>query len=151
MIKIPDFSQKKLNNLAPDCIVLNQIFSYADIEGVADLISWKIVFFKKKRTGIISAICFQEIFDDDIIKISNSILKKLNIDIKFGETIKDISMYLGNSYFVDKIYYNMIRYGALLSSSVFVSIGLTEGKVSYFEVVTDKEIIDNIISARNCN
>ena len=149
MLKIPDLSKNRLKNLAPDCIVSDQTFSYADTEGSADLIGYNIVFFKKKGTEELSAICFQEIFDDEIIELSNSILKKSDIDIRFGETIKDISAYLGDSYFVDNIFENMIRYGALISANIFVSIGLSDEKMTYFEVVTDKEMIEKIISVRS--
>ena len=129
--------------------VTEQEFEYSGVEGVAELLGWQIVFFRRKDDLLnTAAIWFFEILDNEIKNTANIILKRLGIDLVFGKEI-EIEDNLGKADFVDDILEETIRYGYVLSSSQYISIGLTNGKLSHLEIVNDENIIEKIVSVRN--
>lgn len=139
----------RLKEIMKEYDVTEQELEYSGVEGVAELLGWQIVFFRRKDDLLnTAAIWFFEILDNEIKNTANIILKRLGIDLVFGKEI-EIEDNLGKADFVDDILEDTIRYGYVLSSSQYISIGLTNGKLSHLEIVNDETIIKEIISVRN--
>lgn len=139
----------RLKEIMKEYDVTEQEFEYSGVEGVAELLGWQIVFFRRKDDLLnTAAIWFFEILDNEIKNTANIILKRLGIDLVFGKEI-EIEDNLGKADFVDDILEETIRYGYVLSSSQYISIGLTNGKLSHLEIVNDENIIEKIVSVRN--
>jgi len=145
-IKISDL---RLKELMKEYDITEQELEYAGVKGVAELLSWKIFFFRKKDDlSKTVAAYFFEIADSEIEETANVLLERLGMDFRFGEEIK-VTDELGEPDFFDDVLENTIRYGYVLSPDRFISIGLTNGRLSFLEVVNDEQIIQEIISVRN--
>ncbi len=145
-IKISDL---RLKEIMKEYNITEQELEYAGAEGVAELLSWKIGFFRKKDDlSKTVAVWFFEIADSEMEENANVLLERLGMDFRFGEEIKVIEVF-GKPDFFDEVIENTIRYGYVLSPDRFISIGLTNGRLSFLEVVNDEPVIKEITSARN--
>ena len=145
-IKISDL---RLKEIMKEYNITEQEFEYAGAEGVAELLSWKIGFFRKKDDlSKTVAVWFFEIADSEMEENANVLLERLGMDFRFGEEIKVIEVF-GKPDFFDEGIENTIKYGYVLSPDRFISIGLTNGRLSFLEVVNDEPVIKEITSARN--
>ena len=145
-IKISDL---RLKEIMKEYNITEQELEYAGAEGVAELLSWKIGFFRKKDDlSKTVAVWFFEIADSEMEETANVLLERLGMDFRFGEEIKVIEVF-GKPDFFDEVIENTIRYGYVLSPDRFISIGLTNGRLSFLEVVNDELVIKEITSARN--
>ena len=145
-IKISDL---RLKEIMKEYNITEQELEYAGAEGVAELLSWKIGFFRKKDDlSKTVAVWFFEIADSEMEENANVLLERLGMDFRFGEEIKVIEVF-GKPDFFDEVIENTIRYGYVLSPDRFISIGLTNGRLSFLEVVNDELVIKEITSARN--
>lgn len=145
-IKISDL---RLKEIMKEYNITEQELEYAGAEGVAELLSWKIGFFRKKDDlSKTVAVWFFEIADSEMEENANVLLERLGMDFRFGEEIKVIEVF-GKPDFFDEVLENTIRYGYVLSPDRFISIGLTNGRLSFLEVVNDEPVIKEITSARN--
>lgn len=144
-----NISKLKLRDIVKDYEIKEQDFEYAGIRGIAELLGWQIIFFRKKddldNTVVIS---FAEIDNKELICISNSILKSIDMNIRFGDNIEVINSVYGNADFTDSIYEDVIRYNYNVSSNLFIAFGLKDNKLSCLEIVIDENIIKEIINAR---
>ena len=80
------------------------------------------------------------------LAITEGVAKELSFD---GDDEIKVIEELGEPDFFDDVLENTIRYGYVLSPDRFISIGLTNGRLSFLEVVNDEQIIQEIISVRN--
>ena len=105
-------------------------FEYAGICGYSELIGWKIIFFRRKKTNLfLSAICFSDIYSKEEIEFCNYIFEKLDFKIKFGCDIEEIIELFGKESYISHISYDyddIYRYVYLLDEKTFASFGFSD-------------------------
>lgn len=142
-------NQFKLRDIVKGYEIKEQDFEYAGMSGIAELLGWQIIFFRKKddldHTVVIS---FDEIDSKELISISNAILKSIDMDIRFGDSVEVINSIYGIADFTDNIYENVIRYNYNISSNLFIAFGVKDNKLWCLEIVIDEDIIKEIINNR---
>lgn len=139
----------KLKDILTNFNIKEQEFEYAGIKGVAELLGWQIIFFFKPNDLDNTAVmCFNEIDTTELINTANSILKFIDMDIRFGDYIDTINGVYGNADFIDSLYEDIIRYNYIISSNLFIAFGLKGKMLSCLEIVTDEGIIKEIVGVR---
>lgn len=139
----------KLREIVSTYEIMEQEFEYAGINGIAELLGWQIIFFRKKEDPINTvAILFNEIVDIEIINIANSILEFIDVDIRFGDNIQQINNVYGIADFTDYIYDDMIRCNYIISPELLMVFGFEKNKLSYLEIAVDEIMINQILSIR---
>ena len=148
-IKDLDISNLSLKALMTEYDITEQEIEYAGTKGSAELLGWRIIFFKRwEDLSKTVAVWFFDITGNDIEETANILLERLGIELRFGGEI-NVSEVFGEPDFVDEAIEKTVRYGYVLSSDKFISIGLTNGKLSFLEIVNDEPIIQEIISVRS--
>lgn len=135
----------RLKDILPDYKIEEREFEYADVKGVAELFGYQIIFFRKQsdlsNTIVLS---FNELEDDNLISLANSILEHVDIDVRFGDSLSKIKKIYGEADSFDHVYENMTRYNYLIDSDLFIVFGIQEDKMVYLEIFTDKAMIDDV-------
>lgn len=132
----------KLKDIVKNYEIVEQEFEYAGISGIAELLGWQIMFFRKKNLSNTIALSFNEIEIVELINIANFILKTIELDIRFGDNIEKIKNIYGTANFIDNVYEDMIRYNYIIASDLFIAFGIKNDKLSYLEIITDEELIE---------
>lgn len=148
---LSDLNIKKfrLKEIMGEFDIIEQELEYAGFEGVAELLGWKINFFRRKSNlDNTVAIWFFDIVEKETQIVANEILKRLKIDLQFGECVKDLGK-LGRPDMTDELLEDTIRYGYIVKPDFFVSLGLTDTRLTYLEIVNDEDIISEIQSIRS--
>lgn len=139
----------KLKNIVKNYEIEEHEFEYAGTNGIAELLGWQIVFFRKNENlNDTIAIAFDEITSTELINISNSILNIMKIDIRFGDNLDIINHFYGNADFIDSIYEDTLRYNYIISPDLYIVFGLTNNTLSGLEIITDENLINEIVNAR---
>ncbi len=139
----------KLKNIVKNYEIEEHEFEYAETNGIAELLGWQIVFFRKNENlNDTIAIAFDEITSTELINISNSILNIMKIDIRFGDNLDIINHFYGNADFIDSIYEDTLRYNYIISPDLYIVFGLTNNTLSGLEIITDENLINEIVNAR---
>ena len=128
-------------------------FEYAGICGYSELIGWKIIFFRRKKTNLfLSAICFSDIYSKEEIEFCNYILEKLDFKIKFGCDIEEIIELFGKESYISHISYDyddIYRYVYLLDEKTFASFGFSDNKkLVEVEMIFDKDMANDVFKSR---
>ena len=91
----------KLKNILKNYEIEEREFEYAGTNGIAELLGWQIIFFRKNENlNDTIAIAFDEITSTELINISNSILNIMKMDIRFGDNLDIIKHFYGNSGYI---------------------------------------------------
>lgn len=144
-----NIGELRLKDILTDYKIEEREFEYADVKGVAELFGWQIIFFRKQADLLNTIVLsFEEIEDDNLISLANSILEHVDIDIRFGDNLSKIKKIYGEANSFDNIYENMTRYNFLIDPSLFIVFGIKEGKMVYLEIFTDKVMIDDVFNFR---
>ncbi len=139
----------KLKNIVKNYEIEEHEFEYAGTNGIAELLGWQIVFFRKNENlNDTIAIAFNEITSTELINISNSILNIMKIDIRFGDNLDIINHFYGNADFIDSIYEDTLRYNYIISPDLYIVFDLTNNTLSGLEIITDENLINEIVNAR---
>ena len=139
----------KLKNIVKNYEIEEHEFEYAGTNGIAELLGWQIVFFRKNENlNDTIAIAFNEITSTKLINISNSILNIMKIDIRFGDNLDIINHFYGNADFIDSIYEDTLRYNYIISPDLYIVFDLTNNTLSGLEIITDENLINEIVNAR---
>ena len=139
----------KLKNILKNYEIEEREFEYAGTNGIAELLGWQIVFFRKNENlNDTIAIAFNEITSTELINISNSILNIMKIDIRFGDNLDIINHFYGNADFIDSIYEDTLRYNYIISPDLYIVFDLTNNTLSGLEIITDENLINEIVNAR---
>ena len=142
----------KLRDVVKSYEVKEQEFEYAGTNGIAELLGWQIVFFYKMDDLVnTAAVSFDEINNNELISIANSILKFMNINIRFGDSVNVIKQIYGIADFTDSLYGEKIRYNYIISADLFIAFGLEDNILTSLEIITDENMIREIVSVRNSN
>lgn len=142
----------KLKDVVKDYEVKEQEFEYAGINGIAELLGWQIIFFHKMDDLVNTvAVLFNEINNNELIRIANSILKFIDMNIRFGDSVDVIKQIYGIADFTDSLYGEIIRYNYIISSDLFIAFGLKDNILLSLEIITDENMIREIVSVRNSN
>ncbi len=125
-------------------------FEYADICGYSELIGWKIIFFRKKKTSpFLSAICFSDIYSKEDVKFCNYILEAMKSKIRFGYDVDMITKMFGKQSYIAYPYDNICRYVYLFDEKVFASFGFSKSKnLVEIEMIFDKEMANDVFESR---
>ena len=139
----------KLKNIVKNYEIEEHEFEYAGTNGIAELLGWQIVFFRKNENlNDTIAIAFNEITSTELINISNSILNIMKMDIRFGDKLDIINHFYGNADFIDSIYEDTLRYNYIISPDLYIVFDLTNNTLSGLEIITDENLINEIVNAR---
>jgi len=139
----------KLKNILKNYEIEEREFEYAGTNGIAELLGWQIVFFRKNENlNDTIAIAFNEITNTELINISNSILNIMKMDIRFGDNLDIINHFYGNADFIDSIYEDTLRYNYIISPDLYIVFDLTNNTLSGLEIITDENLINEIVNAR---
>ncbi len=139
----------KLKNIVKNYEIEEHEFEYAGTNGIAELLGWQIVFFRKNENlNDTIAIAFNEITSTELINISNSILNIMKMDIRFGDNLDIINHFYGNADFIDSIYEDTLRYNYIISPDLYIVFDLTNNTLSGLEIITDENLINEIVNAR---
>jgi len=139
----------KLKNIVKNYEIEEHEFEYAGTNGIAELLGWQIVFFRKNENlNDTIAIAFNEITNTELINISNSILNIMKMDIRFGDNLDIINHFYGNADFIDSIYEDTLRYNYIISPDLYIVFDLTNNTLSGLEIITDENLINEIVNAR---
>ena len=142
----------KLRDVVKNYEVREQEFEYAGTNGIVELLGWQIVFFYKMDDLVnTAAVSFDEINNNELISIANSILKFMDINIKFGDSVDVIKQIYGIANFTDSLYGEIIRYNYIISADLFIAFGLEDNILTSLEIITDENMIREIVSVRNSN
>lgn len=91
---------------------------------------------------------FYEINNNELISIANSILKFMDINIRFGDSVDVIKQIYGIADFTDSFYEDMIRYSYIISADLFIVFGIDDNILTNLEIITDENMIREIVSFR---
>lgn len=139
----------KLRDVVKNYEIREQEFEYAGTNGIAELLGWQIIFFRKMDDLVNTvAIFLNEIDNNELINIANSILKFIDMNIKFGDSVDVIKQIYGSADFTDSLYGEIIRYNYIISADLFIAFGLKDNILSCLEIITDENMIKEIISVR---
>lgn len=139
----------KLKNILKNYEIEEREFEYAGTNGIAELLGWQIIFFRKNENlNDTIAIAFNEITNTELINISNSILNIMKMDIRFGDNLDIINHFYGNADFIDSIYEDTLRYNYIISPDLYIVFDLTNNTLSGLEIITDENLINEIVNAR---
>ena len=139
----------KLKNIVKNYEIEEHEFEYAGTNGIAELLGWQIVFFRKNENlNDTIAIAFNEITSTELINISNSILNIMKMDIRFGDNLDIINHFYGNADFINSIYEDTLRYNYIISPDLYIVFDLTNNTLSGLEIITDENLINEIVNAR---
>ena len=126
-------------------------FTYADIDGEADIIGLYIVIFYKNNSKNVSAISIGDPDNTRNVSLLLSVEKRILDSIKFPIHIWDsknkIFDLFGTDYTVDDITTDR-KYQFDVNEECFISIGTRKDIVTSVEIVLDKEIIKKIHEER---
>ena len=126
-----------------NCINQESDFEYAGIEGYAEFIGWKLVFFRQnKNSCFYDAVSFFDIEDKEV-DLCNTILKKFNFPINFNSEPDDIFRIFGKNYSTDDIIEDCTRYNYKLKENLFLSFGVSKKKITSIEMIFDSKIVNN--------
>lgn len=131
--------------------IRHQSFTYADIDGEADIIGLHIVIFYKNNSKNVSAISIGE--PDNIrnvsllLSVENKILDSIKFPIHIWDSKNKIFDSFGTDYTVDNITIEK-KYQFDVNEEYFISIGTRNDIISSIEIVLDKEIIKKIHEVR---
>lgn len=106
------------------------------------------IFRKNENLNDTIVIAFNEITSAELINISNSILKIMEMEIRFGDNLDVIKYFYGNADFIDSIYEDTLRYNYIISPDLYIVFGLTNNILSYLEIITDENLINEIVIYR---
>lgn len=144
-----NIGELRLKDILTDYKIEEREFEYADVKGVAELFGWRIIFFRKQADLLNTIVLsFDEIEDDNLISLANSILEHVDIDVRFGDNLSKIKKIYGEPNSFDNIYENMTRYNYLIDTNLFIVFGIEEDKMVYLEIFTDKVMIDDVFNLR---
>ncbi len=142
----------KLKEIAPKYKIVQQEFEYAGKVGIAELIGWKIVLFHEKSDLMNTvALSLDEIDDNEMIKIANTILESIDMDIRFGDGIDKIKQKYGVADYTDNIYEDKIRYSYIISPELFMAFGIRDDMLISLEIITDEDIIKERVDVEKTN
>ena len=141
--------KSRLKDIVKNYEIVEQDFEYAGTKGIAELLAYQVIFFRKEDDlDNIVAISIDEIEDARLFHTANVILKAIDMNIRLGDNIETINGIYGKADFTDSIIENMIRYHYIISPDLFLSFGLRNNVLSSLEIVTDKNMIEEIVSVR---
>ena len=144
-----NIGELRLKDILTDYKIEEREFEYADVKGVAEFFGWQIIFFRKQADLLNTIVLsFEEIEDDNLISLANSILEHVDIDVMFGDNLSKIKKIYGEANSFDNIYENMTRYNYLIDPNLFIVFGIEEDKMVYLEIFTDKAMIDDVFNLR---
>lgn len=122
-------------------------FEYAGIMGIAELIGYKIIFFRRDSASLLDAVRIWDITDSEEVAFSNMILEKMDFPVKLGDTLQRIYQEFGKetsqSHFLtdcDRYHYTMPD-GFLLTFDISKQNRLVTG----VEMIHNRDIIENIV------
>lgn len=144
-----NINKLRLKDIVNNYKILEQEFEYAGIRGIAEILGYQILFFRKEsdlnKTVVIT---FDEIDNDELVGLANSILDNIGINVKFGDSYKKIEKIYGVADFKDNIYENVNRLNYILMPRLFMSFGIKDNVLLSLEIVTDEHMIKEIVSVR---
>lgn len=131
--------------------IRRQSFTYADIDGIAEIIGWHIIIFYKNNSKNVSAISIGE--PDNIknvsllLSVENKILDSIEFPLHIWDSKNKIFTSFGTDYIIDSIAEEK-NYQFNISEEYFISIGTRNNIISSIEIVLEKEIINKIHEIR---
>lgn len=125
-------------------------FKYADTCGYCELIGWKINFFRKfKDAQFLAAMSFSEIYSKYEMELSNCILEKTGLKIKFGSDKNKIIQLFGKEAYMERPYDDISRYVYLLNKKIFASFGFAKDKeLNALEMIFDIDMAKDVFEYR---
>lgn len=130
-----------LKDFAPLCIINEQEFEYAGINGFAELIGWQIILFRTDKALPAHALVINNVDSKSLLSISNKILSNICFNVRMGDDIDKIRNCFGKESYVDDVLENIVRCNYLVNENYFISFGLKDNKLSNLEIILNKEII----------
>ena len=101
-IKDLDISNLSLKALMTEYDITEQEIEYAGTKGSAELLGWRINFFKRwEDLSKTVAVWFFDITGNDIEETANILLERMGIELRFGGEI-NVSEVFGEPDFVDE-------------------------------------------------
>lgn len=141
--KIPSI---KLSSYTNDKNIVYQPFVYAKVDGIAELIGWQIILFR--RSGLVNGISVISIEDMDIPVIKDicaQILKDLDLPFSVGMNIDSVQQLLGLYSYTDNMLEDIVQYcfvmpHELICCGLHAKKGLCEVEIVYDEEIKIKRI-----------
>ena len=130
----------------PDIVGKEADFEYAGVEGSAELIGWKIVFFRKNGSSAVHAISLSDIETEDEITLCNFILRKIGFPLDFHSELRDIYSELGTALSKEKVLADCDTYCFQPSQSCRILIDISDETIKGIQIICDPEIIDNMLN-----
>lgn len=122
-------------------------FEYSGIKGCAELIGWKLVFFKvAENSTLYDAISFSDIESKNEAELCNCFLEKLCFPINFNSKPEDVFKVFGDKYIEDHIIEGCSRYHFISSDEMFFSFSVSKERISGIEMVFDSRIANSRIN-----
>lgn len=124
----------------------NGDFNYSEVNGHADYLGWYIIFFKELGCNKVSAISFDDILiEENIKRIANEILRKIEFPIQFGDKLSSIKKEFGEPNFSDSILIDVQRFHYILyENELYICFGIDCNEDLYsLEITTNKKIINS--------
>ena len=72
-------------------------------------------------------------------------------DWKIQDNVDVIKQIYGIADFTDSLYGEIIRYNYIISADLFIAFGLEDNILTSLEIITDENMIREIVSVRNSN
>ncbi len=128
--------------------IVTQNLSYADIDGIADLIGYNITIFRRKTVSVVAAISIMDIDNSYLLNISDIVLKSINFPIGIGDSFSDMINAFGYNYKVDDVLIDTFRYMYTVIGKYWLSVSISNDKVVGIEIIFDDEMIKDVIEVR---
>lgn len=118
-------------------------FSYAEINGYAEIIGCKVAFFRKNKSGLLDAFTFMEIKPEES-DFCNCILEKIGFPVRFGDGLSKVRELFGTESSVDTFFENYDRYN-YSGINPYMSFCVENGIIVGIDVIFSKEIISGLL------
>lgn len=152
MQKVKNICDFRLSNFLSKEMIEEREFSYSGVDGLAEVLGYHIVFFRDLETpNCTTAISLEDAnYNEELTNFVNLLLDELDIDLKVGDSYKEVVGKYGKPFSYDETIEGMKRYNYLLNDrSYFVCFGVDNEKgLSFFEIINNRKILDGIINEK---
>lgn len=144
--KIDDIENNFSDDIKRDIVTQN--IQYAEIDGIADLIGYNVILFRKTSSSVVSAISLWDINSEYLLNICKIITDNICFPISIGDSYFNMINAFGKDYAVDDVLENILRYHYDIKNEYFVTIETEDNTVVGIEIIYDEEIIDLVRDVR---
>jgi hypothetical protein len=144
---IPDTLIKRdvsLASIAPEITESRNDFIYADVSGQAEIIGYKVVFFKKDDSSQLDAISFFDITSESERRLCGYILEKIGSPFVLDTGIDEIERLFGKDHIEEEYIEDCVSYTYRFGRELLLRFDISNDKIVGLEIVFDRQMVDNI-------